>query len=309
MPRRKPEEIGCTVMQLADEEQVAAALDAVTINPNNAPGSPETVSTLATLFASSLQLSDEDKEWVSSELVRDPGFTAALTTKKWPAGGIRLSVSFMDSPPASVRTKILAAANEWGKHGNVRFSETGGQGQVRINRGRGGYWSYLGTDILRIPVAQQTMNLEGFSANTPDSEYLRVVTHEFGHTLGFPHGQLMSEVVNRIDPAKAIAYFARTNGWSEATTRANVLTPLKASEVTAGPAGTHEYSIMTYYLPASITRDGRPVRGSGVITEHDATFIAKLYPKAVEPPTPPPGETRVTLAIEGDVKSVKIVEG
>ena len=50
-----------------------------------------------------------------------------------------------------------------------------------------GYWSYLGTDVLHIPVDQQTMNLQGFTERTPESEYRRVVRHETGHTMGFPH--------------------------------------------------------------------------------------------------------------------------
>jgi len=50
-----------------------------------------------------------------------------------------------------------------------------------------GYWSYLGTDILHIPKNRPTMCLENFSMDTLESEYKRVVRHETGHTLGFPH--------------------------------------------------------------------------------------------------------------------------
>jgi hypothetical protein len=80
---------------------------------------------------------------------------------------------------------------------------------VRISRG-GGYWSYLGTDILLIPPSQQTMNLEGFTMNMPETEYRRVIRHEAGHTLGFPHEHMRKELIARIDREKAYDYFWHT---------------------------------------------------------------------------------------------------
>ncbi len=83
----------------------------------------------------------------------------------------------------------------------------GTAGDVRISLAGKGYWSYLGTDILSVPLNHPTMNLEGFSIKTSDSEFHRVVRHETGHTLGFPHEQLRKEIVNRIDRKKAYAWF------------------------------------------------------------------------------------------------------
>ncbi len=34
---------------------------------------------------------------------------------------------------------------------------------------------------------------------TPESEYHRVVRHETGHTLGFPHEHMRKELVEKID--------------------------------------------------------------------------------------------------------------
>ena len=56
-----------------------------------------------------------------------------------------------------------------------------------------------------------TMNLEGFTMRTPESEFLRVVRHEAGHTLGFEHEHMRTQLVQRIDRKKAIAYFRRTD--------------------------------------------------------------------------------------------------
>ena len=83
----------------------------------------------------------------------------------------------------------------------------GTAGDVRISLQGEGFWSYLGTDILQVPRNQPTMNLEGFSIDTSDAEYRRVVRHETGHTLGFPHEQLRKEIVGRIDHQKAYEWF------------------------------------------------------------------------------------------------------
>jgi hypothetical protein len=150
-------------------------------------------------------------------------------------------------------------------------------GDVRISFGPGGYWSYLGTDILHIPRSRQTMNLEGFTLNTPESEYRRVVRHETGHTLGFPHEHMRQALVDRIDPAKAYKWFLDTYGWDAATVDAQVLTPLDENSLTGTPAD--QDSIMCYQLPGLITRDGQPITGGTDIDEVDYEFCGRIYPK------------------------------
>src|SRR3954452_9343812 len=78
-----------------------------------------------------------------------PEHLASLTGKAWPAGGVHLTVSFLDGPDRATRDKILSHANAWSRAANVLFTEVPSGGQVRITRTAGqGYWSYLGTDIL-----------------------------------------------------------------------------------------------------------------------------------------------------------------
>src|SRR5204863_3450796 len=95
------------------------------------------------------------------------------------------------------------------------------------------YWSYLGTDVHEIPVDQPTMSLQAFTMETLDSEFHRVVRHETGHTLGFPHEHLRKEIVGKIDRQKAIDYFRAHANWSEQMVINNVLTPLEASALIA----------------------------------------------------------------------------
>jgi len=141
-----------------------------------------------------------------------------------------------------------------------------------------GYWSYLGTDILSIPANKPTMNLESFTMNTPESEFHRVVRHETGHALGFPHEHMRRELVKRIDTAKAIKYFRATQGWTPDEVRQQVLTPIEESSL-LGTAHADPRSIMCYQIPGTITKDGKPITGGKDIDKKDYAFAASVYPK------------------------------
>src|SRR5450631_473968 len=82
---------------------------------------------------------------------------------------------------------------------------------------------------------------------------LRVVRHETGHTLGCPHEHLRKELVDKIDPEKAIEYFAREDGWSAEETRQQVLTPLEKASL-IGTAHDDPRSIMCYQISGEITK-------------------------------------------------------
>lgn len=252
--------IPCSIKELPPELQVSAAQQAIKINPNNAPP------------FQALRAAMPDVEIQPSHL-------AVLTTKYWGSGGVRLKVSFMDNPPPALKTKILSHMNAWGAYANVQFVESNSNPEVRIMRKAGdGYWSYLGTDILSIPANKPTMNLDSFSMNTPDSEFYRVVRHETGHTLGFPHEHMRAEIVNGIDKEKAIAYFMSTQGWSRDEVIAQVLTPLSNSALIK-TANADPNSIMCYWLPGSIMKNGVAIPGGSNIDAQDAQFAAIVYPK------------------------------
>ncbi|HET9363514.1 MAG TPA: M12 family metallopeptidase [Candidatus Angelobacter sp.] len=258
--------ITCTPKSLPVEKLIAAAQTAVDINPlNHAP-----VHQLARLVPG---------------FVPSPAHIAVVTTKYWGNKGVKLTVGFMDNPATNLRKRILQHMNAWNKTANVTFVETKGDAQVRIAReggDNGGYWSYIGTDILHIPKNQQTMNLEAFSMDTPESEYHRVVRHETGHTLGFPHEHMRQALVAKLDVQKTIAYFEQTQGWSEAEVRAQVLTPIEESTLMGTKADPK--SIMCYQIPGQITIDGKPIIGGTDIDASDAKFAGTIYPKSKSAP-------------------------
>jgi hypothetical protein len=263
-----PDPIVCTPKSLPASQHVAAARAAVAINPANHPG------------ARAVRALGSGPE--------APARLALVIGRRWPATGVRLTVKFIDGAPRDLRRRILLHMNAWGKTANVGFRETTGAAQVRVARldsppAMSGYWSYIGTDILHIPKGQPTLNLEGFTMATPESEFHRVVRHETGHTLGFPHEHMRRELVSKIDPEKAIAYFAKTDGWSPDEVRAQVLTPIEDASL-IGTTHSDARSIMCYQIPGVITMSGKPILGGLDIDKKDFAFAASMYPKRIAAP-------------------------
>lgn len=221
-----------------------------------------------------------------------PRRIAVVIGRKWPAKGVQLSVSFMDSPKNDLRKRILLHMNAWGQKSNVHFAETSGVGQVRIARldspeDQAGYWSWVGTEILEIDEDQPTMNLEGFTMRTSEAEFKRVVRHEAGHTLGFDHEHMRSDIVKLIDPDKAISFFDKDQGWTPEEVKEQVLTPLAKKSI-MGTKEADPVSIMCYQLPAVIMKNGKPIKGGKDINPRDHAFAASLYPKKSRTAKPPP---------------------
>lgn len=270
----------CMIRSLPEDRQVDAAMRAIEWNPVNRPA-------LACL----------------PDLEIAPSHLAVLTSKYWGSKGVKLTVAFMEATPSDLRDRIIAHMNAWGEFCNVKFMYSTTDPQVRISRGRGGYWSYLGVDILSIPRNQPTMNLEGFTMQTSEREFIRVVRHETGHTLGFPHEHLRKDLVELLDVQKTIAYFSQTQGWSASEVRRQVLTPLEESTI-MGTGHADGTSIMCYRLPGSITKSGQPIVGGDDIDQDDRQFASQIYPLSVKPPVvPPSGGTRV-IVVQGGVISL-----
>jgi len=221
-----------------------------------------------------------------------PQKIALLVSKYW-GPKVDLGVKFLDNPDAATRAKILLYANKWGKYGNIKFRESS-SGQIRLARQSGqGYYSYLGTDILVVSQNSQTMNLEAFTSTTPDSEYDRVVCHEFGHTLGFPHEHERTEILSLLDVEKTVQWFQAHYGWDRQTTMEQVFDPLNPADIQATAADIR--SIMCYQFSGACTKSGQPIPGGNLIDTMDGAFVTKIYPPdaPLPPPPPPPSGSAV----------------
>lgn len=257
--------IACRPKALPDHKVIAAAEYAIEENPaNHAP--------IERLMALRPNLRPTKQD------------IAVLRTKYWGAGGVRLTVGFLDHPSIALRNRILLHMNAWSREANISFVETRSDAQVRIARAAGdGHWSYVGTDIKVIPADEPTMNLDSFAMDTPESEFHRVVRHEAGHTLGFIHEHMRRRLVAKIDPVKAIAYFGATQGWSEEEVHAQVLTPIEESSLRGTTPDPD--SIMCYHIDGEVTHDGDPILGGADIDALDHALAGRLYPR---PPGPRP---------------------
>lgn len=209
--------------------------------------------------------------------VAKPEHLAVLKTSYWGPKGVKLGVSFLEQVTTGFKNKFLEHANAWGKKANVEF-KLSSNGEVRLSLQKGGgYWSYLGTDILGIKAGQPTMNLDSFTESTPEREWKRVVRHEVGHTLGFPHEHMRKEIVDKIDPAKAYSYFKQRVGWNKQMVDSQVLTAIEETKLISTHARAN--SIMCYQLPGSIMKDGVDVPGGNDIDIVDVDLCRKLYPR------------------------------
>jgi hypothetical protein len=87
--------------------------------------------------------------------------------------------------------------------------------------------------------------------------------------------------VAKLDVAKTITYFERTQGWSEEEVRAQVLTPIEES--TLRGTSVDAKSIMCYQLPGEITLNGKPIIGGLDIDTKDYSFAGLIYPRKLNP--------------------------
>jgi hypothetical protein len=279
----------CYIPQLTPAQALKAAELAVEINPANRP------------------LAGQYVKGVSLPLT--PARLAMVTSKWWGADGVTLPTAFMEDLSNELSRVIFEHLNLWNARGtvNVKFVPSTTDPVIRISRGRGGYYSYLGTDCRGIPRNQQTMNLEAITTKTAASELLRVIPHEAGHALGCPHEHQRPEIVALLDPQKTIAEFRRSQGWSANEVREQVLTPINVRSIMGTPEA-DQVSVMTYWFPGSITKSGKPIPGGKGINDSDYAFMARMYPVATSPPPvdPPPtadGEGVITI----DGKKYKLV--
>lgn len=254
----------CTIKRLPDHLAIEAAEIAIAENPLNHP----MVGPSTGPFKQTVSLGERP----TAERI------AFMATKWWRKGSVSLAVGFMEDTSTDLANRILSHMNAWSKHAAIKFFLSTADPEVRISRGSGGYWSYLGTDILSVPANEPTMNLEGFTMQTADSEFYRVVRHETGHTLGCPHEHMRSAIVAQINQQAAIKYFRLTQGWSRQEVIQQVLTPITEDNYVFATPTAEQDSIMCYQLPGSIMKDGKPVPGGLDITPSDYDACGLLYP-------------------------------
>jgi len=215
-----------------------------------------------------------------------PAKMALLTGKLWP-NGKTLRVRFLDGS-ATQRKRVQQHATEWSQFANVRFEWKGSaKAEIRISFSADpGSWSGIGTDCLHadyFPKNEPTMNFGWLRDDTDDTEYNRVVVHEFGHALGAIHEHQNPKGGIVWNTAAVYAAFSGPpNNWSKDEIDHNVIDKYSLDQLNATKFDPK--SIMLYPFPKQLIKGPPSLAKTGThsntdLSSGDKKFIAKNYPK------------------------------
>lgn len=207
---------------------------------------------------------------------------AILAGKKW-LPGRTLKVRFIDGA-AELQTKVAQTAKEWSQHANITLNfGTHADAEIRVSFSTGGSWSYLGTDALSIPAAEQTMNFGWLTPTSAQDEISRVVLHEFGHALGAIHEHQNPNVAIPWDKAAVYAYYGGPpNNWTKSQVDSNIFAKYALSQTNS--SAFDKKSIMLYAIPNQLTIGDYEVGWNRVLSDIDKSFMRSIYPGAIAAP-------------------------
>jgi hypothetical protein len=209
-----------------------------------------------------------------------PAQMALLTLKKWPIGHT-LKCRFLGGSEVQ-QDKTIKMASKWMDHANIdiTFVDTPNE-DIRIAFIRGqGSWSTIGIDALQtsfFPKNQPTMNFGWLDETTDDTEWRRVVIHEFGHALGCIHEHQSPNENLKWDREAVYRYFSGPpNCWDKETIDFNILEKYSPNGTSATFFDPN--SIMLYMFPAELFLDHKPTNNNTDLSDMDKWFIQQMYP-------------------------------
>lgn len=249
----------CCDRILTGAEKIRAMQAAIAENSQNAPPAPR-------------------QRMLGVSSLAAPAKMALQTGKKW-ADGKTLGVCFLDGS-ATQKAKVKAQAVKWSKFANIKFdfSATKANAHIRISFvADDGSWSYIGTDSLGIPKSRPTMNFGWLRDDTDDTEYERVVVHEFGHALGAIHEHQNPKGGIQWNLPAVYAYFSGPpNHWSKDEIDNNVIGKYSVDQLNASKYDPD--SIMLYQFDGALIKGGKPTKFNTRMSTGDKRFIRKQYP-------------------------------
>ena len=210
---------------------------------------------------------------------------ALETGKRWTPGKT-LSIQFLDGS-ATQKKRVRQHAEEWLSFADIKFRwNAAGTAQIRISFSADpGSWSAVGTDCLvteYFPKKEPTMNFGWLEDGTDDTEYRRVVVHEFGHALACIHEHQNPKGGIQWNEAAVFAAFSGPpNNWSKDEIRSNVVDKYSLNQLNATTFDAK--SIMLYAFPKELIKGPVSLARTGTrentdLSSRDKSFIKQMYP-------------------------------
>lgn len=211
----------------------------------------------------------------------DSGAKGALDVERMWELGRTLRVRFLGGDPA-VHTRVIKHALEWTQYANLKFDfGDHANSEIRVAFVPGGSWSYIGKNALGVRSPEPTLNLGWLTPETPDSEYARVVLHEFGHAIGLIHEHLSPAAQIKWNKPAVYQYYAGPpNFWSQAKTDHNLFNVYSADRAFTQFTAFDPQSIMVYPVPPEHTLDGFTVGWNMALSATDKAFVQEWYPSS-----------------------------
>ena len=207
-----------------------------------------------------------------------PPEAAAYRAKRWNPKRTSLKVGLLSQP--NYVDRVIASARKWEPYTGVSFDFVGdGEIDILVDFSPGGSWSYLGTDSkIYAKRGDRSMNFGWLKANSSDSEFDRVVIHEFGHALSLVHEHKRPDT--KIDwNVQAVYDYYKKNypQYDEKWVKNNVLDRYQ-SDVLNWTTPYDRKSIMHYAIPAALLMDpSGAVAWNTELSKKDEEFADWLF--------------------------------